>query len=60
MLPKPKPPYLKEKKIITAMSLSPSVKALLKKASEATGLSQSAYVERSLLTQFELDYIPKT
>jgi hypothetical protein len=57
MSAKPKPPYLKEKKIITAMMLPASVKALLKEASAATGLSQSAYVERALKTQFGLDHL---
>jgi hypothetical protein len=54
---KPMPPVLKIKKITTTVALSPKIKELLEEASRATGLSQSAYIERSLATQFKLDHI---
>jgi hypothetical protein len=56
---KPKPPLLKEKRSSVTMNLQSSIKARLKMAKAATGLSQGEYVERSLLTQFELDHIPE-
>jgi hypothetical protein len=54
---KPKPPRLKVDKKVFTFSLPTTTKSLLERAAEATGIDQSAYVNRALLTQMKRDGI---
>ena len=52
-----KPPKLKHPKKMMSFTIELPLKELLEKASEATGLSQSEYIERALKTQFSIDHV---
>jgi hypothetical protein len=54
---KPKTPRLKVDKKVFTFSLPVTTKELLERAAEATGIDQSAYVNRALLTQIKRDGI---
>jgi hypothetical protein len=51
------PPRLKVDKKVFTFSLPETTKRLLEQAAEATGINQSAYVDRAILAQLRKDGI---